>query len=89
MKSVIQGGKGTICKGSKRDFISATAVGGQEFMPRPVKVRAVKMQDPFTVHTLEGVSHGNAGDYLVQGTEGELYPCAADIFEKKYKAVEP
>lgn len=89
MKHGIKGGKGTTAEVSRRDFIAADTLGAQEFEPRSVRIRAMKMQDAFAVHTLEGVMKGKAGDYMVQGIEGELYPCAADIFEKKYKAVEP
>jgi len=32
---------------------------------------------------------GNPGDYLIEGVEGELYPCAKDIFEKTYDNVTP
>ncbi len=51
------------------------------YVKRPVKVQAKKMDAPFDVETLEGVMHGNAGDYLVIGTKGEQYPCKPDIFE--------
>lgn len=40
--------------------------------------------DVFVVETLEGAMKGLAGDYLVKGVEGELYPCARHIFEKTY-----
>ena len=26
-----------------------------------------------------------AGDYIIQGVNGEIYPCKADIFEKTYE----
>ena len=42
----------------------------------------------FKVQTLEGEMSGNAGDYLIRGVEGELYPCKGDIFEKTYEKVE-
>ena len=31
---------------------------------------------------------GHAGDYLVKGVRGELYPCRGDIFEETYQRVE-
>lgn len=31
--------------------------------------------------------NGEAGDYLIQGVEGELYPCKASIFYKTYDFV--
>lgn len=40
------------------------------------------------IETLEGVMHANVGDYIIQGVNGEIYPCKADIFEKTYERVE-
>ena len=89
MKHGIMGEKGTHALVSSRDRNRSTISAGnvQQFVPRPLKIKAMKMRDAFTVHTLEGTMPGKAGDYLVQGIDGELYPCAGDIFEKKYKAV--
>ena len=39
------------------------------------------------IHTLEGDHHVTVGDYVIQGINGELYPCKPDIFEKTYEAV--
>ena len=39
------------------------------------------------IKTLEGVMTANAGDYIIRGVNGELYPCKADIFEKTYERV--
>lgn len=38
--------------------------------------------------TLEGIHHASVGDYIIQGVQGELYPCKPDIFEKTYEEVE-
>jgi hypothetical protein len=40
------------------------------------------------IHTLEGDMHLSRGDWLIQGVEGEFYPCKPDIFEKTYEAVD-
>ena len=37
------------------------------------------------IATLEGVHHVSIGDYIIQGVQGELYPCKPDIFEKTYE----
>lgn len=37
--------------------------------------------------TLEGHYHVSVGDFIIQGVNGELYPCKRDIFEKTYEAV--
>jgi len=39
------------------------------------------------IKTLEGDMTANAGDYIIQGVKGELYPCKSDIFEQTYEAV--
>ena len=50
-------------------------------------VHALLMPSEFQVETLEGTMTGLAGDYLMRGVEGELYPCAASVFEKSYSWV--
>ena len=37
------------------------------------------------IETLEGTHRANSGDYIIQGVNGELYPCKPDIFEKTYE----
>jgi len=39
------------------------------------------------IKTLEGVMRGKYGDYIIQGSEKEVYPCKPDIFEKTYELV--
>jgi hypothetical protein len=57
------------------------------YLNKPVKRNALLMEEEFNVQTLEGVMHGNAGDYLMEGVNGELYPCKPDIFAKTYTEV--
>ena len=40
------------------------------------------------IETLEGTMTADAGDYVIQGVKGEIYPCKPDIFEATYEAVE-
>ena len=40
------------------------------------------------IKTLEGPFHVSIGDYIIQGVNGELYPCKPDIFEKTYELAE-
>ena len=40
------------------------------------------------IKTLEGVMTARAGDYIIRGVNGEIYPCKADIFKKTYEVVE-
>ena len=37
------------------------------------------------INTLEGIHHVSIGDYVIQGVQGELYPCKPDIFEASYE----
>lgn len=46
---------------------------------------AQQINFPFRVETLEGVMEGQAGDYLMRGVQGELYPCAMAIFDASYE----
>lgn len=39
------------------------------------------------IDTLEGQMMGKHGDWLIQGVQGEYYPCKPDIFEATYEAV--
>ena len=39
------------------------------------------------VSTLDGVLTADPGDWIVKGSEGEVYPVKADIFAASYEAV--
>ena len=39
------------------------------------------------IETLEGDMTVYEGDWIIQGVEGEFYPCKPDIFEKTYQRV--
>jgi hypothetical protein len=30
--------------------------------------------------------HASYGDWIIRGTENELYPCKPSVFERKYEA---
>lgn len=40
-----------------------------------------------TIHTLEGDMRATDGDYIIEGVQGEFYPCKGDIFEQTYEKV--
>jgi hypothetical protein len=48
-------------------------------------VKAIRMQAPFTIETLEGTMRGEAGDYLCIGEHGDRWPVKREIFEATYK----
>lgn len=39
------------------------------------------------IRTLEGTMTAQQGDWIIRGTEGELYPCKSSVFERKYELV--
>ena len=40
------------------------------------------------IFTLEGTMTALPGDWIIRGTEGELYPCKPSVFDRKYELVE-
>jgi len=40
------------------------------------------------IYTLEGTMTADYGDYIIQGVNGEIYPCKPDIFEQTYEKLE-
>lgn len=38
------------------------------------------------IPTMEGQMTANCGDWIIQGVQGEFYPCKPDIFEATYEA---
>ena len=37
------------------------------------------------INTLEGQMTASPGDWIIQGTEGEFYPCKPSVFRRKYE----
>lgn len=57
-------------------------IGGVEYFPPGEAGRKP------IVKTLEGHSHEvTAGDWIITGVAGEIYPCKPDIFALTYEAV--
>lgn len=48
----------------------------------------VQMDAPFKVDTMEGPMNADAGDFLAQGPEGELYPVDMDVQSKTYEPIQ-
>ena len=46
-------------------------------------------EGPVKIITLEGTMLVSFDDYIIQGVQGELYPCKPDVFAATYDAVEP
>lgn len=43
--------------------------------------------DHFSISTLEGLMHGEPGDWIIRGIKGECYSCKPDIFQQTYESV--
>ena len=56
----------------------------KRYMKKPVIIEAERLTEEKQIETLEGTMKGNAGDWLIRGVEGELYPCKDEIFKKTY-----
>lgn len=52
------------------------------------KGNIVFLNNCLSIITLEGRMTAYYYDYLIQGVNGEIYPCKPDIFEKTYDLVE-
>lgn len=59
----------------------------KRYRKKPVIVEAYMAESPMDIDTLEGIMHANAGDYIITGVNGEVYPCKSDIFRKTYEII--
>lgn len=64
-------------------------VAGQvhRYKKKPVVIKAIKLFEEVEIHTREGILKGYPGDYIIEGVEGEIYPCDQVIFWKTYEGV--
>ena len=44
--------------------------------------------DGLAISTLEGPLNVSVNDFIIQGVQGEIYPCKPDIFEETYSKEE-
>ena len=54
---------------------------------KPLPFKCVQINEPFEVETMEGLMKGNAGDWLMIGVKGEMYPIDNEIFRATYDIV--
>jgi len=81
----------TMIKGNKLPcFISKALESGDLKLIVETETSDLKftVREKLIIETLEGVMAASVGDYIIQGVNGELYPCKPDIFEKTYEKVE-
>jgi len=48
----------------------------------------VLQSDCAIIETLEGKMRADAGDWIIRGVKGELYPCKPSIFDLTYEKIE-
>lgn len=60
-------------------------VQSSRYIKQPIPICAIQMKEPFDVCIKEELAKGKAGDWLIKGVAGELYPCDQGIFAKTYK----
>jgi hypothetical protein len=65
--------------------ISNIPDGAKYYVKKLIPIQAIQIMEEFEVVTLEGTMIGRSGDWLMRGIEGELYPCADNIFKKSYE----
>ena len=50
---------------------------------------SLKMEESsLVIHTLEGDMEASINDYIINGVNGEFYPCKPDIFDKTYESAQ-
>lgn len=59
-------------RGEKREYLHLVSQYGGEVLY-------------IEIDTLEGRMRADLGDFIIQGVNGELYPCKPDIFEQTYE----
>lgn len=67
------------------DSIDRLFAKAKSYRKRPVVVQAVQVFAPQIIRTLEGDIIASAGDWIIKGVNGEVYPCKPDIFVKTYE----
>ena len=54
---------------------------------KPIAIKCIQIDEPFTVETMEGTMQGKKGDWFMVGVHGEMYPIDNSIFEKTYDLI--
>lgn len=54
----------------------------------PITIKATEVvEDVIEIETREGTLKAYKGDFIIEGIEGEIYPCGRNIFFNTYKEV--
>lgn len=79
---------GQVKKGTCPDWFPALARASAGAIANVRSGEVVAVGKQLLIGTLEGTMTANAGDWIIRGTEGELYPCKPSVFERKYEPAE-
>jgi hypothetical protein len=60
---------------------------GEEPLRPDITLRYFTLDRPATIQTLEGEQHARAGDWIVEGVNGELWPVPPETAREKYEPV--
>lgn len=58
------------------------------FMREGVSIEYCEDEMIVSVPTLHGITECSGNDYVIQGPDGDIYPCRRDIFLKTYEKFE-
>lgn len=83
VSSLFNGHKGTHCL---TDVGSSFRDDAKEYR-KTATIRAIRIDHPFEVVTMEGTMRGKPGDWLVEGPAGEAWVIDAGIFAATYEEV--
>ena len=66
--------------------LSDLKLGAKEYTKKPITIKATEIiEEKIAIKTREGTIYGIKGDFIIEGIEGEIYPCGKDIFFKTYE----
>ena len=68
--------------------LSELAGKPRKYVKKPIEVRAIQVQERIWINTREGMIIAEPGDYIIEGIQGEIYPCGQEIFGLTYEPLE-
>lgn len=57
----------------------------KRYRKKPIVIRAVELTEKVRIVTREGELTAEPGDFLIEGVQGEVYPCGREIFFATYE----
>ena len=63
-------------------------VYSKKYLRRPIPIRCLRLQIPVHIPAFGGMIHGEAGDWLLEGADGNFFTCSDELFKSLYGAIE-